>query len=384
MSLLTNYWVFDALALMVGLLTLVYFFLERIYSYWDRKGFKTIPGYNIFLGHMGDAIFQRESFSDLLNNLYKSSNEPFVGIYMLFRPILMIRDVKLAQTILIKDFANFSDRGVHINEELDPLSATLLSLKGDKWKNMRSKLTPTFSSGKLRAMFSTIVNCGVSVQNYLEQLADSGELIDVRETAARHGTNVIASVAFGLDVDSIVDPDSEFRKCGRKMSEPNPIIGLLQFVAPELLTLFRNKVTNPDVESFMRSIVKQVLEYREKNGIVRKDFFQLLVQLRNTGTVQLDGEWETNIRNDKPKCLTDDEITAQALVFFGGGFETTSSTLTFCLFEIVKNSAIQQRVHDEIDQVMKKYDGNVTYESISEMKYLSACLEGLNVNFIGK
>lgn len=377
MSLFTNCWVFDALALMFGLFTLVYFSLDYIYSYWDRKGFKTCPGYNFLLGHLGDAFFQRESFSDLMNNLYKSSNEPFVGIYMLFRPILMIRDVKLTQTMLIKDYANFFDRGIHINEELDPLSANLLSLKGDKWKNMRSKLTPTFSSGKLKAIFSTIIDCGVSLQNYLEQLADSGELIDVRETAARHGTNIIASVAFGLDVDTIVDPESDFRKYGRKIFESKPIIRLLAFVAPQLLTLLRIKVTDPDVESFMRSIVKQMLEYREKNGIVRKDLFQLLVQLRNTGTIQLDGEWETNIRNDKPKFLTDDEITAQAFVFFVGGFETTSSTLTFCLFEIVKNPAIQQRVHDEIDQVMKKYDGNVSYESISEMKYLSACLEGL-------
>jgi cytochrome P450 family 6 len=42
----------------------------------------------------------------------------------------------------------------------------------------------------------------------------------------------------------------------------------------------------------MIAIVKKTIEHREKNNVQRKDFMQLLLQLRNTGTVGADGEWQ--------------------------------------------------------------------------------------------
>lgn len=60
-----------------------------------------------------------------------------------------------------------------------------------------SRLSPTYTSGKMKAMFSTLVDCGSTLQSFLEKLADNKELLDVCEIAACHSTNVTASVAFG-------------------------------------------------------------------------------------------------------------------------------------------------------------------------------------------
>lgn len=46
------------------------------------------------------------------------------------------------------------------------------------------------------------------------------------------------------------------------------------------------------------------------------------------------------------------------------------------MHELAVNPDIQHRVHEEIDAVLEKYDGQVTYDSISEMKYLEACIDG--------
>lgn len=64
-------------------------------------------------------------------------------------------------------------------------------------------------------MFSTLVDCSSSVQNHLEKLHGNDELLDVREIAASYATNVIASVAFGIDVDTIANPNNDFRVCER-------------------------------------------------------------------------------------------------------------------------------------------------------------------------
>lgn len=69
-----------------------------------------------------------------------------------------------------------------------------------KWKNMCAKLSPTFASGKLKAMFSSLVDSGASLQNLLGNLCDNGELLDVRDVAASYTTNVSAFIDYCYDI----------------------------------------------------------------------------------------------------------------------------------------------------------------------------------------
>lgn len=125
MALLTDNWKVDVLALVIGVISFSYFYAKRTYSYWERRGIKTYPGFNHFLGHFKPVFFQEESLGNFITRLYKSTKEPFIGIYSLLRPILLVRDPNLVRSILIKDFNNFTDRGVHCNETYDPLSGRI-------------------------------------------------------------------------------------------------------------------------------------------------------------------------------------------------------------------------------------------------------------------
>lgn len=146
---------------------------------------------------------------------------------------------------------------------------------------------------------------------------------------------------------------------------------------PKLQAFLRIKHIDQEVEDFFLSMVKQNMELREKSNVTRKDFFQLLVQLRNTGTIQMDGEWDTKITSNlKDKQLSINECAAQCFVFFGAGFETTASAMAFCLYELAKNQHCQRALQQEIDQVLKKYNGHITFESLADMKYLECCIDG--------
>lgn len=221
-------------------------------------------------------------------------------------------------------------------------------------------------------MFSTLIDCGDSLQKNVDQLADKQQTIEVRDVFAWYSTNVIASVVFGIDC--IRDPNSEFRRHGKKIFEMTFIKGItaaITFLSPNLMRSFRIRATDKSVQDFMTTVVEENLEFREKNEIVWRDFFQLLVQLRKCGTIaQNDDEWKMG------KCLTLNEMTAQSFIFFAGGFETTSTIMSFCLYELCKAQEIQRNVHAEIGTVLKKYNGKLTNDSITEMKYLDNCIDG--------
>lgn len=83
-----------------------------------------------------------------------------------------------------------------------------------------------------------------------------------------------------------------------EMNFKNGLRAFSTLIYPKLQKMLKLKSVDDDVESFMINVVKDTLTYREKNNVIRKDLMQLMIQLRNTGKVQDDGEWGTKIVND--------------------------------------------------------------------------------------
>ena len=60
---------------------------------------------------------------------------------------------------------------------------------------------------------------------------------------------------------------------------------------------------------------------------------------------------------DKKK-LTESEIIANSIFFLIAGFETTSSTISHCLFQLAWHPEIQQRVYEELKENLSDLDYN--------------------------
>lgn len=135
----------------------------------------------------------------------------------------------------------------------------------------------------------------------------------------------------------------------------------------------------PDVDEYMTNIVKSQIEFREKNNFFRKDFIQILIQMRNTSEIKDDSDvsWcvESTFTNEF-KSLTIEQCAAQVLLFYAAGFDSSSTTLSFGLYELARNPEVQRRVQEDIDGTLQKYDGILTYESIMNMKYVESVVKG--------
>jgi len=76
------------------------------------------------------------------------------------------------------------------------------------------------------------------------------------------------------------------------------------------------------------------------------------------------------------KVFTEEDILGQAVAFFLAGFETSSSALQFALYELSHNQNIQIKAREEIETVLNQHNGEISYESLQEMKYLDWIFKG--------
>uniref|UniRef100_A0A336MQU5 CSON003753 protein n=1 Tax=Culicoides sonorensis TaxID=179676 RepID=A0A336MQU5_CULSO len=354
--------------LLLAVCAILYSYIKWCYNYWARHGIKysepSFPYGTLILGkelHWGEIALR-----DYLK--YKSYG-PIYGGFTFTNPMVYINDKELAKNILVKDFNVFYDRGIYSNPHDDPLNEHLFSLGGPKWQKLRQKLTPVFTSGKIKNMLPMLLKVGHNMVDTLKDEIKIDKTLDMKEWVARFTTDVIGTCAFGLECNSLKDPNAEFRVMGRKsFTDINMFSAFICVNFPKLALKLGLGFTPRPVTKFFIKVVEDTIEYREKNNITRNDFMDLLIKMRNKDKSN-DPEKDQELEG-----FSVYEIAAQAFVFFLAGFETSSTVVSYTLLELAMNQEIQDKVRTEINQVLKKYDNEITYDAIQEMTYLEQCI----------
>lgn len=352
------------MAIFALIITSVYIDFKRSYKFWKLRNVP-YPEPTFPTGNVMDAVKTKIHFGYVIQDIYTQMKQvgDYCGIFFFRNPVLMVLSPEFAKTILVRDFQYFADRGVYFNERDDVLSANLFFLEGQKWKKLRAKLTPTFTTGKLKHMFNTICDVGLNFVQFLQSLAITGDDIEIYDLLARFNTDVISSCAFGIDSNSLADPNVPFRTMGKRMLNFSKLKSLKLFLA----MVFRDKAraigirfNDEDVSDFFMHLVRETIDYRKSTGLKRKDFMQLLIDLMKSNDDDADDEEKFSFN----------EIAAQAFVFYMAGFETSSTTLAFTLHSLAHHQDIQQKARDEVNDILEKHGGEWTYEAIVELNYV--------------
>lgn len=70
-------------------------------------------------------------------------------------------------------------------------------------------------------------------------------------------------------------------------------------------------------------------------------------------------------------------MVANAIAMFAAGFETISSTLSFCLYELALKKKIQDKLRSYIQLKLAKNDGKIDYEFLLDLNYLDMVIAGI-------
>ncbi|KAF2879301.1 hypothetical protein ILUMI_26856 [Ignelater luminosus] len=306
----------------------------------------------------------RSTIGNCLEKLYKRFRTPYFGIFVLNKPYLVIKNPELIRSVLITDFNYFRDRSTEADETCDPIvSQFLFVMKYPEWKPLRAKVTPVFTTAKIKNMLGLINEVAEEMKVYIETIlhADS---VEAKEVCAKYTTDVIATCAFGIKSHSFQHKDAEFRVIGRKMFEFNLRNAFCQscyFMAPSLVKSLKFSFFDRSIYKFTREVFWATLEERKKTNTKRNDIIDVINQIR-----------ENSSSNDEIK-FEGDRVVAQALMFYGAGFETTSGAMSFALYELCLHPTIQNKVREEIKLVLSRY-GSITYEALQELKYMDMVL----------
>lgn len=349
----------------------LYFFLKKKFDYFEERGIPYTKPSWIF-GNMS-GVGRTKHMYDVMNSLYEEhkGKDVLAGFFTLFSPSIIVTDLDLIKNILVKDFNNFTDRGMYVNEEADPLSGNLFSIGGEQWRFLRNKLSPVFTSGKIKSMYNIISEKGGNLINAIDREIKLGKSsLDCRKVTTCFTVDVISSGVFGMETDTLKGEHPEIMEIIKRVFEDfAPLRFFFQFAFPKVAKFFNMRNFSKEVGDYFFDVIGGNIKNREDNDIHRKDFLDMLIQLKNKGTI--DGEISTEVGK-----LTLDQSVAQAFLFFFAGSETSSTAINFALVELSRNKQAQEKLRKEINEKTKEAKGEITYDNLHEMTYLNQVMNG--------
>jgi cytochrome P450 family 6 len=182
-----------AVSFVVVVMTFVVWSLHRN-RYWKNLNVPYIPS-TPFIGTFKDVLFGRMSIYEATTKIYNDprvKNLPYFGVFMFHKPVLFITEPELIKKIMVTDFQHFQNRHTTSHHKTDPIGYfNLFMIKNPLWKQLRTKLTPFFATGKMKAMFYLVDNINKNLIKYISGNVEKKQPeIELKEMTACYTTDV--------------------------------------------------------------------------------------------------------------------------------------------------------------------------------------------------
>ncbi|XP_049855001.1 cytochrome P450 9e2-like isoform X2 [Schistocerca gregaria] len=331
---MTADWLTLCASLAAGGALLLLLWWRRHSQHFGRLGLPSVPPLPL-VGNMLDVVLYRKSFTEVVQDLYQKLDPfPYGGVFSFTIPAVMVRDPELIRSVTVKNFDHFTDHmDFFTTDKANPLLTRMLF--------------------------------ALKVSSQEEKILT----LELRDFFRRVTNDVIATTAFGVKVDSLSEPSNEFFTTGRDLSNINPFVSFGYFISARMMEMLGIPFFSQKAVSFFKSLVVETIQTREKQGIIRHDMIHLLMQARRGELAPEDGQ-KNGTAEGKRRHLTDEDIAAQAMIFFFAGFDTVSTLLTFCSYLLATHEDVQRRLQREVDQLMEKSGGQPSYEQVTGCQYL--------------
>jgi cytochrome P450 len=240
-------------------------------------------------------------------------------------------------------------------------------------QTQRRNLMPAFNFRHIKDLYPTFWSKSrelvQSLKSELEKKAPEN-VIEIGDWASRATLDIIGVAGLGQDFGALQNPNTELNTTYRKIFTPSKAaqrLGLLSmFISPKIIENLPIK-RNDDIfearrviRSVSRDLIRQKKETAAKNEKRNVDIIS--VALESGG-------------------FTEDNLVDQMMTFIAAGHETTSSTMTWAIYELCKKPEIQSRLREEIHTHIGSLDDSMDAAKLDKLPFLHAvCNETLRHN----
>ncbi|CAD0195179.1 unnamed protein product [Chrysodeixis includens] len=309
-------------------------------------------------------MISKGSLPEICKSIYDKHDADVIGTSSGTVQTLLLKNPQDIQAVLTGEFSKFNSRGFLLNPN-DVLADNLLFMNDvQKWKMVRQKLTPVFTSARLKNMFYIMDRCA---RDFVDLVDDNPQLKKKPYTLVyTYTTAAIGASVFGIDTKTRSTMDSPYVAMMWKALTPTlkgNLILLTANIFPNLYKLLKLK-TLGDYEKPFIGIIKKVLESRKGDTQKRHDFIEICLELKKQGVLK-------DTTSGYELELSDELLAAQAFFFFAAGADTSGTAMHFALLELASNPKILAKLHKEIDGVFEAGNGDeLTYDDLDKMQYL--------------
>lgn len=396
----------------VSLAIVIYYWGK--YTFWSSRNVRTpliIPPF----GNLYSQFWWPRAEIELI---WMRKYGKVYGQYQGTTPCLVIGDADIIRRVAIKDFNVFPNR--RLFPTLNKFQQyALIVQKDDHWRGMRSIISPTFASGKIKLMFGGFNECiddiCETIKRQLSKETGESGSIDTKVLMTQLSMSASLRSFYGIKLngsdksdthdDDKVDSIEHFAKMATSAVRFSFSRLLMSSLLPNKLqrALGFSTVSTETGMEFLYQIAKQIVEKRRNNPNKDKysDYLQILLDAEGStssnsttideNVVSKDPKFEdhhvigregADFEHSKTK-LTEQEIYIQTMAFMIVATQTTSDLLANTLYLMAHHPEIQEKLRGELLKLQAQETDNsnggqsmieFNYDKLASCQYLDCVL----------
>ncbi|CAN7993824.1 unnamed protein product [Ixodes hexagonus] len=238
----------------------------------------------------------------------------------------------------------------------------------DVWKPRRKMMTPAFHFRTLEDYVPVMNRRAEEMVRDIGETMEKGDpYFDVRPIVRRAAFAILFETSMGVQID-------------KEEVERMRLLEITEELSASIIARSANILHWPD---FIYSLTKENHEFLANIKHIQTYNNQIVKQRK--------ADYEAGIGDEKLKksfldillrlhveegILTEQEVRDEVSSIFIGGFDTTATAASFCLYLLGHHPEVQKKVHEEMDQVFgDDWERPVTIDDIKRLKYTECVIK---------